>query len=233
MSGTRDGIVYFTDQREPAAVARLKHSSAINGIVNARSTNHIIVSGLQSISLYDLRYTKAVAKPIRKGKKRIKVSNPPTQPLVPFHFPEERQSDFYGTGKPIVYLPSHDIAVVASYRSPLPSNSQNAPAAAQDIITLYDASKGQILSSPLISTTFTDPITGLATGRLRDGPESIFVSTRKRLYEWAVDIPDEEIETPRTAQQQNKVFVGGHGAFPPDFSPGIAELWRRGDRGVM
>lgn len=237
MSGQRSGRVNFTDIRAPGSIHRIQHSSAVSGITTARTANHIIVSGLLTTNMYDLRYTKAVdythSKKHRKqakGQSHVPLSNP----FVRFHVPNDRQSTSYGIGKPLGYLASHDIAVVASRRAAL------ARQPAQNKVTLYQASTGKILQSPLTEFQTPADIHGIVVGRVRDGPKSIFVATAKKLFEWNVDLPYDKIimkgmgpREPRPDCLNDEwTYQLGAEFFPPDSDrSAIVKRWNFGDHG--
>ena len=237
MSGERDGTVNFTDVRESSTVARLRHNYAVNGIVVGRHASQVVVSGLQSVSVYDLRYTKAVERGPELTHKRRKIHGDSTaaavnrsrsQPLVRFDIPDDRQSDHYGPGKSLAYIPYLDIAVVVSHRSDHGlrwEDSEDRSSGSQDIVTLYDASKGRMLASPITPARFGQ-INALAVGMARDGPESIFIGTKKSVHEWAVDLPWTQAQ-----DQEVRQLVVDRDEFPPDHEPGMIELRVEGDCG--
>lgn len=228
MSGERSGAINFTDVRAPSTVHRLHHSSAVNGVVIGRNANHVIVSGLGTIAVYDLRYSKAVRS---KRKKHGKVFSP-TKPLVPFHVPRTHRSEHYTPGKNLAYSSNLDVAFVA-YQ--IPRNAGG--------VLLYNASTGQILDSPMSKDRF-EHMKGIAIARVRDGPESVFIGEAAGLHEYGVDkLFEEDGATMHSSD-------GGHGLketlgqpgsrkmsnletdrFPHDAELGMAVLWRAGDRG--
>ena len=233
ISGQRSGRVNFTDIRAAGTVYRVHHSSAVNGITTARSVNQIIVSGLETTSIYDLRYTKPAhsLNPSGRHKRRPKAS----EPFICFCVPPERHSTHYGSGKALAYLASHDIAVLASHRSEATSVLH------QNKITLFQCSTGRILPSSTVDTVPLPEIKDLAVGRVRDGPESIFVATPKRLYEWNVDVPYDPDVKARTIPQaktrpsnwpnDDGVYMIHQECFPPDSRPDVVQKWERGDEG--
>lgn len=230
MSGKRNGIVNFTDHRFPTTVARLKHSSAVTGITQARSSNHVLVSGMQSTAVYDLRAVKAVevtALPQGSGQKKRRKAKPTTiqasRPVISFYVPEERYSDFYRNSKALAYIPHHDIAAVTTHRSRA-IDSQT-----ESLVTLYDASTGRILPSPLMRAKF-DSINGLVAGRVRDGPPSIFVSTPYCIQEWAVELPSSRVE--ELVTERAVPLLLNKDCFAFGARPGIASLWASGDSGL-
>lgn len=230
MSGDRSGALNFSDIRSNGHVHRLQHSSAINGIV-ARNKEQIIVSGLQTVALYDIRYLKgkpkrkhpdncpkcnSVRKNMRHPAKRhcTFTAFPPTQPLVKYHVPEDHHSHYYtNAGKSLAYMPSVDITVVVSHRSGNTYQKQTDmygyPRSA-DRVTLYQASTGRILPSSLSEIVYDTEILQVGAYRMRDGPESILLCTRDRIEEWRVDMPrngqtegdDPEIRSTRRSKQQ-------------------------------
>ncbi|KAK5937201.1 hypothetical protein PMZ80_010501 [Knufia obscura] len=222
MSGQRSGRVNFIDVRAPGSVYRIHHSSAINGITTARTNNHIIVSGFSTTDMYDLRYTKAIDQTQsqrprkRAGKKRSQVMSViSSKPFVSFNVSDSRTSTHYGCGKPLAYLSSHDIAVVATRRR----TAEGRPP--QNRVTLYQASTGRVLSGPLTNSQPFNEIHDVAVARVRDGPESIFVATPQRLYEWNVDVPN-----------QDYGYIS-HECFPPDSEPKRVRQWLVGDEGPL
>lgn len=238
MSGQRSGRINFTDIRAPGSVHRIQHSSAVNGITTARTANHIIVSGLLTTNMYDLRYTKAIDHSrSKKQRKQAKSQSdiPLSNPFVRFHVPDDRRSKSYGLGKPLGYQPSHDIAVVASHQASL------ARPPAQNKVTLYQASTGRILQSPLTSFQTSADIHDIVVGRVRDGPESIFVATSKTLFEWNTDLPYDEIikggmgpGSPHPDWLDKWTYELGPDPdfFPPDTDRSdVVKEWRKGDKG--
>ncbi|KAK5096253.1 hypothetical protein LTR24_002659 [Lithohypha guttulata] len=238
MSGQRSGRINFTDIRAPGSVHRIQHSSAVSGITTARTTNHIIVSGLSTTNMYDLRYTKSIDHSrSKKHRKQAKSQSgvPLSIPFVRFHVPDDRLSKSYGLGKPLGYMPSHDIAVVASHQASL------ARRPAQNKVTLYHASTGKILQSPLTDFQTSTDIHNIVVGRVRDGPESIFVATAKALFEWSADLPyDETIKGGMRPQSPHPDWLdeltyelGPEKEFFPPDSDGyeIVKEWTKGDTG--
>ncbi|KAK5088371.1 hypothetical protein LTR05_002589 [Lithohypha guttulata] len=191
MSGERRGIVNFTDLRSRGTVPRLKHTSAITGIAVTRRPEQVIVSGLSSVALYDLRYLKEPAQPKtttypkEKRKRGLPTLVQETRPLVPFCFPPERQAESYGSLTSLTYIHSHNIAAVASRLSNTPFKN--------DIITLFDVSKGSILPSPLTSCADLGHVVGVVAGHFGDGLESLVTATWSgQIREWAVDSEETE-----------------------------------------
>jgi len=238
MSGQRSGRINFTDVRAPGSVHRIQHSSAVNGITTARTANHIIVSGLLTTNTYDLRYTKAINHSrLKKHRKQSKSQSdvPPSGPFVRFHVPDNRRSTSYGLGKPLGYLPSHDIAIIASHQALI------ARRPAQNKVTLYQASTGKILQSPLTSFQTSADIHDVVVGRVRDGPESIFVATSKALFEWNADLPYDEVikggmrpGSPHPDWLDEWTYELGPDPdfFPPDTDRSdIVKEWNKGNRG--
>lgn len=224
MSGERSGAVNFTDVRVPSTVHRLQHSSAVNGVVTGRTNDHIIVSGLGTVAIYDLRYTKAV-----KFKKRGHGRVLPSKPLVPFYVPRTHRSDHYTPGKNLVYSSNLGVAFVAC------QTSYNAGG-----ILLYNTSTGQILDSHMSKHRF-EHMKGIAIARVRDGPESIFVGEAGGLHEYSVDKLNEDGAWVKTNGEKWKEMNSRGGfetrsnletdRFPHDAELGMAELWRSGDSG--
>jgi WD40 repeat protein len=58
MGGQRSGIVKFFDERTRDSVQRLRHGSGVSAI-RMIDRNRVVVRGLETMSLYDLRYTAA------------------------------------------------------------------------------------------------------------------------------------------------------------------------------
>lgn len=230
MSGERSGAINFTDVRVPSTVHRMHHSSGPNGIVLGRNTNQIIVSGLGTIALYDLRYTKAVN---QKKRRRTNEKFTSSKPLIPFYVPRSHKSNRYTPGKNLAYSRNLDIAVVAC-QGTAPNAGHTGG------VLLYDASTGQLLDSP-ISGYGLESMRGVAIARVRDGPESIFVGEERRLHEYRVDYL-----TAGTTGGGESAFQGvengvkkrsfdlrdlGRERFPLDAKLGAAENWIRGDMG--
>lgn len=227
MSGERSGAVNFTDVRAPSTVHRLHHSSAVNGIVTGRNANHIIVSGLGTVAVYDLRYSKA----IRSKRKKYGRVFSPSKPLVSFHVPRTHRSEHYSPGKNLAYSSNLDVAFVACQTSRTAAG-----------ILLYNASTGRILDSPMSKDRF-EHTRGIAIARVRDGPESVFVGEAGGLHEYAVDklFQEEGLglhssngrpkETLNQSIGAEKVSNLETDRFPRDAELGMAELWRSGDRG--
>lgn len=228
MSGERSGAVNFTDVRIPSTVHRLQHSSAVNGIVTGRNTNHIIASGLGNIALYDLRYTKAINPKKRKKNETVE----PSHPLIPFHVPRTHQTEYYTPGKNLTYIPNLDVALVACQRA----------APNKGGVLLYNASTGQLIDSPISKTTF-DNMRGVAVTRVRDGPESIFIGEARSLHEYTIDIDSAKRDSTdlqlwtasgmrvKMKEQDDAVSNLATQRFPLDANIEKAALWRKGDRG--
>lgn len=222
MSGQRNGAVNLTDLRAPETVHRLQHSSAVNGITTrSRSANHIIVSGLLTTCLYDLRYSRAPTRPTSTNRQRSKSRNrhsipiPASEPLVAFHVPPDRRSELYpDTGNSLTYLSDLDIVALSTSLS---SPSQHTP----NRVTLYHASTGRIASSPLTDYSFSHPILGVEARRMRDGQESIMMLTGKQLIEWTVDTAREPDETSLQYELERA-------QFPPNSQTGIETKYSAG-----
>lgn len=249
VSGERNGAVHLTDVRVASSVHRLHHWDSVNGLAAryGRNENHILLSGLRSMSLYDLRYSKA-AKPRPTKRRHEHKSKPiqtfePTKPLLNFHVPEHGWSSYYTTGNSLAYSPSLDIAVLTSQATKTNSMSKRDPMR-QGAATIYQVSSGRILPSPLTSTFYDQAITGVSFARLRDGPESILVGTESSLEEWSVDLPTRQTdvtdlrlpghkETSDTFNdgQLHRNFSLGEQCFPPDPQSDMNEKWARGDHG--
>ena len=238
MSGQRSGRILFSDTRAPRSVYRIQHSSAVSGIATAKTLNHIMVNGLQTAAMYDLRYTKAIDN-VRSKRSKKHVQNeknaPVSAPFVCFAVPKDRTSTHYGRAKPLAYLQSHDIAVVSNVRGSVLGNP------AENRVTLYQASTGRVLPSPLNSYMFSSPQI-IAVGRVRAGPESIFVATDKELFEWNVDLSmrNENLDGDAIFASSRKLGPGipdentialGSKPFPYNSRPDIVKLWDAGNNG--
>lgn len=244
ISGERSGGIHLFDYRVSAHVHRLQHSSAVNGI-HARTPNEFIVSGLESAALYDLRYIKdrpeyyhqsysSPGQDLSSRKKRQPRKNNQvrkyisTQPLVKFRTSPDRFSQYYpDAGKSFAYIPSLDIAVIATHRtsSIQTRDSRDKSPSKADRITLYHVSSGRILPSIFDDMVYDSDILQVGVHRMRDGPESILVCTADKLQEFRVDLSKNEKHHAECTLINDR--------FPPDAELGMEEQWDKGDLGPL
>jgi len=163
MSGSRSGRVRFADTRG-GSLNRLRHSSAVNAIRTLNDNNYVLVSGLQSMSLYDLRYTPT---PNRYRKQKSKA---PTTPYILFNIPQNRMSDRYGLG----FDMDSELGIVASATSSGSSHH----------VSLYSVHTGKKMRDSPLNKSFDNPITCIKMTRVRDGPKSILLASGGQIEEW-------------------------------------------------
>ena len=176
MGGTRSGKVLLFDIREPpsekggrSSATRIQHSSAINAL-NALPDGHtILISGLTSMSLYDLRYTPSPTLKCHLPRSNA-YRNSPT--VLDFNIPETRTQNQYGLG--FAYEPELNVLVRAS--TDYVKNHR---------VGLWDVRTGRLMRSPLNEHRFEQPVVCAQIARVRDGPKSILLSDGARIWEWA------------------------------------------------
>lgn len=208
MLGARQGEVLFSDLRADEIVHRLQHSSGVMDMTSrTRAPNQLIVQGLSSTGLYDLRYCKPIPLPRdhrhhhdsdhqtsmqnvdfdftrhtkaakHKQSRTYDRRNPlETQPLVNFYTSTSHNSHFFLPGRSLAYLPSLDLAVTSTTTATSTQHPNN-------LLTIYDVSTGRILSPP---KSYKGEIRGLLAQRTQPGnAESIFVLTPEKVDEWTV-----------------------------------------------
>ena len=226
MSGQRNGRINLSDHRSRSTVTRLKHSSGVTGLSDTKNPHHVLVSGWPTTSLYDLRYVKLAQHDRIKRKGRFPDKLKTSQTVLEFHVPEERRPQFYGVGKALAYIRDLDIAVITSAR-----RSQEERWSEEHMVTVYDASTGRILPSPLSAQRF-EHIDEVRTGRLSDGPESILIRDNRKIWQWSIFSDPDEFEQ-RSVSTSSKQYMFGKDRFPPNNSLGMPEKWKKGNEGPV
>ena len=172
-TGARDGRIHVFDIRSGGGTLRLSHNSAINAL-HALNDSLVLVHGLMTTSIYDLRYAKQPDRiPWNKYTAMYKNPHIPTTPYLGFAVPLKRRSDQYGCG--FAYDSELDVVAIAS-----------SSAMYKHYITLYSANTGRVLPSSLMEQEFPSPVTCLDFGRLGDGPNSLFMGCQGLIGEWSV-----------------------------------------------
>ncbi|KAK4936768.1 hypothetical protein LTR10_022425 [Elasticomyces elasticus] len=183
MSGARNGRLMLCDVRSPddiSAVFRIQHSSAFSGLVAMPDGHQILVNGLQDMKIYDLRYAPAptrthslpqTSKPRARSKRPAQYS--PTTPVLTFNIANDRHQNQYGLG--FAYDPELNVVVRAST-----DHVHN------HRMGIWSALSGHLLKSPLNEHVFNAPVTCAQIARLRDGPKSILLASRGKLFEWSI-----------------------------------------------
>ena len=173
--GDRSGKVLLSDLRAGGSILRVGHDSAVSAI-RAINESLLLVHGLTSTSIYDLRY----AKPPAISSKAFSTSGAPgrrcftpTTPYLSFAVPVDRQSDRYGTG--FAFDSEMNIAAIGS------SNNLHGHR-----VTVYSVSTGRPITgySPLLHRPWAEQVTCLDFARLRDGPKSLISRSGRFVDEW-------------------------------------------------
>ncbi|ETI24398.1 hypothetical protein G647_03767 [Cladophialophora carrionii CBS 160.54] len=175
MCGTRSGKMLLLDVREPppaskarvGASTRIQHSSAITNMRAlpdgvGPSSSHILLAGLGSTSVYDLRFTPP---PCLKCHLPRANSYRQSRPLVCFDIPVPRRQSHYGLGW--AYDPELNLVVAAS--TDYVDNHR---------VGVWNAGTGRMVAaaSPLNEFVFSAPVTCVEVARVRDGPKSVLLS---------------------------------------------------------
>ena len=173
--GDRTGKVVLTDLRSMQSVFRLGHSSATHAI-RVLNESLVLVHGLTTTSIYDLRYAKAPSiapQAFSTSGARSRRCFQATTPYLSFAVPTGRRSDRYGSG--FAYSPEMNIVAAAS------SNNFHG-----HHVTLYSASTGRPLPgySKLVDCKWDDQVTCLDFARIRDGPVSLISKSGQFVDEW-------------------------------------------------
>lgn len=147
LAGARDGTVRMGDVRDPrAVVGRLKHPDGVSAVqgMRPRCDWGVLVWGLQSSAVYDLRWTKTQTQqdpnPVYNRPNRVR-ARPSTKPLFAFDLPQVRMQRQYGMG---FAFDANASVVAAAWPASL----------GQAKIGLWDATTGMILESALEKRSF-------------------------------------------------------------------------------
>jgi hypothetical protein len=181
MAGTRSGKVLLCDVRESPAssasastsTARLQHSSAIAHLAALPDGTGILVGGLTTTSIYDLRYTP---RPSLKGHLPRTNTYRHSPATLNFTIPETRRQNRYGLGW--AYDPELNLMIAAST-----DHVKN------HRVSIWSCTTGRMVPSPLGDHVFSQPVICADIARLRDGPKSILLSNEDAITEWtALDV---------------------------------------------
>ena len=174
MAGSRNGNVLFGDVRGGSAV-RLRHSSAVSGLRALRQDHHVLVAGLQTVCVYDLRWpsTKSdvpltVAHPGKSG-------SPSSKPVLRFDLPFSLTQKRYGLG----FDYDRDMNVVALASTDLYRRNK---------VTLWNASSGKVIEDGVLHhKEWKEHIGTLQFVELEEGaPRSLVLSRGDSLEAWNV-----------------------------------------------
>ncbi|KIX94097.1 uncharacterized protein Z520_10123 [Fonsecaea multimorphosa CBS 102226] len=177
MGGTRSGKMLLCDIRAPpprntsgrATATRLQHGDAVMGLAALPDGgNRILISGLRSMKIYDLRFTPPPTLVCHLPRSNSFKASPS---VLTFNIPATHQSRRYGMS--FCYDPELNIVLRSST-----DDHKNHRAA------LWSATTGRLLPGPLNNHRFESPIDCAAMVRVRDGPKSIFISSDKLITEW-------------------------------------------------
>ncbi|OQV06509.1 hypothetical protein CLAIMM_11066 [Cladophialophora immunda] len=176
MGGTRSGKLLLSDIRAPppptkggrTTATRLQHSDAITGLAALPDGNRILLSGLRSMKIYDLRFAPAPTPLCHLPRSNSFQASPA---VLSFHVPATHQHRWYGMS--FAYDPELNVVLRTST-----DDHKNHRAA------LWSAATGRLLQSPLNNHRFDSPVECAAIVRVRDGPKSIFISSGKEITEW-------------------------------------------------
>jgi hypothetical protein len=189
MCGTRSGKMLLLDVREPpysgtrCAPTRIQHSSAITNLRALGDGSSILLAGLGTTSVYDLRFT-----PLPDRRSNIAHPDTHSPAVLSFDIPEPRGQKQYDLGW--CYDPELNIVVSAS--TDYVKNHR---------VGIWNAGTGRMVPSPLNEFVFDRPVNGVEIARLRDGPKSILISgpLASSIMEWSaqqLDYKSEQIQTP-------------------------------------
>lgn len=212
MLGARQGEVLFSDLRADEIVHRLQHSSGIMDMTSrTRAPNQLIVQGLSSTSLYDLRYCKPILPPQNHHQHQSQDDSIPNLDFLlnlPPKPPKQKQPRTSTKNKhahhqnpltttPLLtfhtsnphkshfFLPGRSLAYLPSLDLAITSSttaiSSQHP---HNYLTIHDVSSGRTIAQP---KAYKGAIHSVLAHRTRPGnAESIFVLTPDRVEEWAV-----------------------------------------------
>ncbi|KAF7503446.1 hypothetical protein GJ744_003738 [Endocarpon pusillum] len=184
MGGRRTGGITFFDERTNGFVTRLRHADAVSAIAMI-DDDRIVARGLQTMSLYDLRYTK------RPSKKEVK-SKIATAPYRTF--PWENASLEFRLG----FDYSSELGIIATGSSKAMSSNRLLPIHHQTI-DLFSVRTGKKLRSlPLSTAHHSQAATCIKFSRIRstlrpnselrimdNEPLSLLASSEGRIIEWS------------------------------------------------
>ena len=184
IGGTRSGKLLLYDIREPpsdmggrSSAARVQHASGISALHALSDGDTILVSGLSSTSLYDLRYTPAPSLKCHLPRSNAYCYSPS---ILDFDIPSTHQQTQYGLG--IAYDPELNILVRAST-----DNVRN------HRVGIWNVRTGRLMKrSRLSEHRFGQPVICADIVRVRDGPKSILLSDSVRIYEWSAQGGDRD-----------------------------------------
>ncbi|KIW68369.1 hypothetical protein PV04_04322 [Phialophora macrospora] len=184
MCGTRSGKVLLLDLREPplsrtrVASTRIQHSSAITNLRALADGSSVLLAGLASTSVYDLRFT-----PPPGMKWHIPHLDTHSPAVLSFDIPVTRRQKQYDLGW--AYDPELNIVVSAS--TDYVKNHR---------VGIWNASTGRMVPSPLNEFVFDRPVKCAEIARVRDGPKSILLSGpfAGSIMEWSAQQLDQESE---------------------------------------
>ncbi|KIW92509.1 uncharacterized protein Z519_06356 [Cladophialophora bantiana CBS 173.52] len=179
MGGTRSGKMLLCDIRAAppptkggrTTATRLQHTDLITGLAALPDGNQILISGLKSMKIYDLRFAPQPSLMCHLPRSNSFKASPA---VLDFNIPFAPQ--YRHSWKGFAYDPELNIVLRASSDS----GGENNCAA------LWSASTGRLLQSPLSRERFHFPIDDTAIARVRDGPKSIFISTGNMISEWTL-----------------------------------------------
>lgn len=170
--GARSGWLRFADLRFTRqfdqSVLRMQHDSAISHI-RTIGPHQVLVHGLKSTSLYDLRWCPDPEAPNTDSHRSSKTTL--SQAYLTFNVPETRRQNRYGLG--FAYDP--ELNVVLSASTDFHNNHR---------VSLWDASTGQLLQSPLCDHTFEQPVTCAQVVDLRPQAKSFLLASNGVVQEW-------------------------------------------------
>ncbi|KAK5058601.1 hypothetical protein LTR84_010864 [Exophiala bonariae] len=170
--GARDGTVRLADLRATTkadfSTARIQHTSGVSH-VRTIGAHQVLVHGLTSTSLYDLRWCPqpSRSKPFN-GRPRFNTS----QAYLSFNVPEQRRQNRYGLG----FAYDTELNIVLGASTDFHKNH---------CVNLWDASTGQLLESPLLSRKFTEPVMCAQFVDVRPQAKSILLTSNGNLEEWS------------------------------------------------
>lgn len=176
LCGARDGAVRIADLRSTvkanSSVPRIQHQSGISH-VRTVGVHQVLVHGLTSTSLYDLRWCP---QPSRSSSRDDRPPNQPTFNTSPaylsFNIPGQRRQNRYGLG--FAYDAELNIVLGAS-----------TDFHTSHCVNLWDASTGRLLQSPLLNHQFDAPVTCAQFVDVRPQATSILLAAKEDIQEWS------------------------------------------------
>ena len=165
MTGHRSGFIYFIDHREPqSCTARLLHDSPVNALMCLKHDHLVLVNGMTTTKLYDLRYVAAPTKRQRRSK-----------PFLTFAI-GSRTSDRLGLG--LDYYQELNIVAIASSRI------------GSHHVTFYSTRTGKVIPSALNDAEFGGPIPCLKFDESQTRPRSLLMipdAQERKVIAWSCD----------------------------------------------